>query len=247
MPAFPSGVKLSYYLITFGITLVGVSLLTWFSGMKTVRNKPAVLLTPKAPKSGKKVLIERIPFIWKRLSFKYKSTMRNVLLFKSRFFMTVVSVIGSTVLVFAVMGLLDCAMLRENATSLVAISIALLVFSAALCALVIYNLTNINVSERNREIATLTVLGYHDNEVTGYIFREIYIMSFIGVILGIPFGIVFIDFVFGLIDFGSLADINWWTYVLTPFITMLFSFISTRLLRKKITKTDMNASLKTLE
>lgn len=74
MPAFPSGVKLSYYLITFGITLVGVSLLTWFSGMKTVRNKPAVLLTPKAPKSGKKVLIERIPFIWKRLSFKYKST-----------------------------------------------------------------------------------------------------------------------------------------------------------------------------
>lgn len=207
-----------------------------------MRNKPAVLLTPKAPKSGKKVLIERIPFIWKRLSFKYKSTMRNVLLFKSRFFMTVVSVIGSTVLVFAGMGLLDCAMLRENATSLVAISIALLVFSAALCALVIYNLTNINVSERNREIATLMVLGYHDNEVTGYIFREIYIMSFIGAILGIPFGIVF-----GLIDFGSLADINWWTYVLTPFITMLFSFISTRLLRKKITKTDMNASLKTLE
>jgi putative ABC transport system permease protein len=206
-----------------------------------------VLLTPKAPKSGKKVILERIPLIWKALSFKYKSTCRNVLLFKSRFLMTVVSVIGATVLVFAGMGLLDCTSLMENTEVLMLISGVLIVFSAVLCALVIYNLTNINVSERTREIATLMVLGYDDNEVSGYIFREIYIMSAIGAVLGVPLGVLFIDFVFALIDFGSLGDIRWWSYVLTPCLTMLFSFLSTLLLRKKITKTDMIASLKTIE
>ena len=169
------------------------------------------------------------------------------MLFKSRFLMTVVSVIGSTVLVFAGMGLLDCARLRENAFAISAVAILVLVFSAVLCALVVYNLTNINVSERKREIATLMVLGYHDKEVTGYIYREIYIMSLIGALLGVPLGVAFLDIVLGLIDFGTLSDINWWTYVLTPLLTMSFSFISTRLLRKKIVKTDMNASLKSLE
>lgn len=247
MPACPSGVRFFYYLFTFAIIFLCNAVLAIISGLKTAKGKPAELLTPKAPKAGKKVLLEKIPFIWNRLSFKYKSTVRNVLLFKSRFLMTVVSVVGSTVLVFAGMGLLDCARLREDAFSIVVISIVLLIFSAVLCALVVYNLTNINVSERKREIATLMVLGYHDLEVTGYVYREIYIMSAIGAVLGVPLGIAFIEFVFGLINFGSLADINWWSYLLTPVITMIFSFISTKLLRKKIVKTDMNASLKTVE
>ena len=116
-----------------------------------------------------------------------------------------------------------------------------------LCALVIYNITNINISERKREIATLMVLGYHNKEVTGYIFREVYIMSCIGAILGLPLGVGFVEFVFGLIDFGKLADINWWTYIIAPIVTIIFSIISTYLLYRKITRTDMNASLKTLE
>ena len=247
MPAFPSGIRFGYYLFSFAVIFVFNTLLAFISGIRNVKGSPALLLTPKAPKSGKKVLLERIPLLWNRLSFKYKSTLRNVLLFKSRFLMTVVSVIGSTVLVFAGMGLLDCARLRENAFAISAVAILVLVFSAVLCALVVYNLTNINVSERKREIATLMVLGYHDKEVTGYIYREIYIMSLIGALLGVPLGVAFLDIVFGLIDFGTLSDINWWTYVLTPLLTMLFSFISTRLLRKNIVKTDMNASLKSLE
>ena len=247
MPAFPSGIRFGYYLFSFAVIFVFNTLLAFISGIRNVKGSPALLLTPKAPKSGKKVLLERIPLLWNRLSFKYKSTIRNVLLFKSRFLMTIVSVIGSTVLVFAGMGLLDCARLRENAFAISAVAILVLVFSAVLCALVVYNLTNINVSERKREIATLMVLGYHDKEVTGYIYREIYIMSLIGALLGVPLGVAFLDIVFGLIDFGTLSDINWWTYVLTPLLTMSFSFISTRLLRKKIVKTDMNASLKSLE
>ncbi len=244
MPPFPTSLNFYYYVMTFGIILVALTLLTVISGKKAVAGTPATLLTPKAPKAGKKVVLERIPFIWKALSFKYKSTVRNLLLFKSRFFMTVLSVIGGTVLVFASLGLLDCA---GGSASIIAIAAVLLIFSAALCALVIYNLTNINVSERRREIATLMVLGYHDKEVTGYIYREIYIMCAIGALLGLPLGVGFIEFVFGLISFGSLSEVKWTAYVLTPVFTMLFGFISTLLLRRKIIKTDMNASLKTIE
>lgn len=247
MPPFPKTINFFYYALTFAIILVSTVLLTLFTGLKNVKNKPVTLLTPKAPKSGKKVFIEKIPFIWNRLSFKYKSTLRNVFLFKSRFFMTVVSIIGSTVLVLAGMGLLDCALKLGDSESIVTIASALIVFSAVLCLLVIYNITNINVSERNREIATLMVLGYTNYEVTTYIFREIYIMSFIGAILGLPLGLGFIDFVFNLISFGAIADINWYTWVLAPLVTMFFSFLSTMLLYKKIVKTDMNSSLKTLE
>ena len=247
MPTMPALSSVSYYPIFFGVIFVSSVLLTFVSGKKLVSQKPATLLTPKAPKSGKKVILEKIPLFWNRLSFKYKSTLRNVLLFKSRFLMTVVSVIGSTVLVFMGVGLLDCVLKEDNALSLIAISSALVVFSAVLCALVVYNLTNINVSERKREIATLMVLGYQDREVSGYIFREIYIMSIIGALLGLPFGVVFLDFAFNFIDYGRLADVTLRTYLLTPCLTVLFSFIATLLLRKKITSTDMNASLKTVE
>lgn len=247
MPSFPTSPNFIYYAITFIIIIASTLILTYFTSMKIVDKKPVKLLRPKTFKPGKKIMLERMPMIWNRLSFKYKSTLRNVFLFKSRFFMTVLSIIGSTVLIFAGLGLRDCSVNMVGGESLITISIALIVFSALLCALVIYNLTNINISERNREIATLMVLGYHDNEVSGYIFREIHIMSFIGAILGIPLGIGFIEFVFSLIDFGRLSDINWWTYILTPIITMVFSFLSTLLLRKKIVKTDMNASLKTIE
>lgn len=247
MPPFPSLAKHSYYILTSIIIFIATLLVTLFSGLNLSKNKPSTLLTPKAPKIGRKVILEKIPFIWNKLSFKYKSSIRNVLLFRSRFFMTIISIIGSTVLVLAGMGLFDCTMKSDYGTSLITISIALIIFSALLCALVIYNITNINVSERNREIATLMVLGYQNNEVCGYIFREIYIMSFIASLLGLPLGFVFIDFVFDLINFGNVADINWYTWVLAPIITMLFSGVATLLLRKKITKTDMNASLKTLE
>ena len=247
MPIFPTTLNFNYYLITFAIILISATLTTVFSGHHIAGQKPVVLLQPKAPKIGKKTFLEYIPFIWKKLSFKYKSTLRNVFLFKSRFFMTVISVLGSAVLLFAGLGLLDNALATDTAQSLVLISVALVAFSAALCALVIYNITNINVSERHREIATLMVLGYQDREVTGYIFREIYIMCLISAILGVPLGILFVSFAFNLIDFGTLTDINWWTYILAPMVTMLFSYISTRLLKRKITSIDMNASLKSLE
>ena len=247
MPEFPAETTLYYYLITFGIVVIATLLLTLLTGLSVAKKRPVDLLVKKAGKSGGRSLLEKAPFIWNALSFKYKSTFRNVFLFKSRFLMTVTSVIGGSVLIFAGLGLMDCARGMENAKSLVFVSIALIIFSAALCALTIYNLTNINVSERTREIATLMVLGYDDREVEGYIFREVYIMSLIGAVLGIPVGMVFVHFVFAQISFGSLGQISWVSYVLAPLITMIFSALSTLMLKKKIVNTDMNASLKTLE
>ncbi len=247
MPAFPASPRFFYYLVTLVVIVLATVLLTFITGKKLIKEKPATLLTPKAPKSGKVIFLERIGVIWNRLSFKYKSTLRNIFLFKSRLFMTVVSIMGSCVLVFCGIGLLNCTTSYENAGMIKAIAVALIAFSAVLCLLVIYNLTNINVSERNREIATLMVLGYQKNEVSGYMFREIYIMAIFGALLGVPLGVLFINFVFGLISFGTLSDIAWWTYLITPCITVLFSFLSTLLLRKKINNTDMNASLKSVE
>lgn len=247
MPAYPNDFAIGYYSLSVGIILLSSLISTFFSATKMTSLLPAKLLVPKTPKKGKKVLLEKIPFIWNRLSFKYKSTLRNVFLFKSRFFMTVISIIGSTILVLAGLGLLDNAKSLPSADSIVFIALVLIVFAALLCALVIYNLTNINISERSREISSLMVLGYFDSEVTSYIFREIYIMSFIGAVLGIPLGALFLDFVFNFISFGAVSVVNWWSWLLAPVLTMLFTVLSTLLLYKKIVKTDISVSLKTLD
>lgn len=247
MPEFVLTTNFNYYYIVLGIIVLCTTLLTFITGLKNVSKKPVELLAPKIAKSGKKVLLERIPLIWNKLSFKYKSTLRNVFLFKSRFLMTVVSIIGSYSLVIAGFAVFDNCLDMPGASSVVAIAVTIICFSAALSLLVIYNLTNINISERNREIATLMVLGYQKNEVSGYIFREIYVMTFIGIILGIPVGIIFVDFILKLVDLGTLIDVNWWSWILAPALTMLFSFLSTLLLKSKITNTNMDESLKIRE
>ena len=247
MPKFPSGGSHIYFIVSCLIILVSSLAVTLFVGAKTIKNKPASLLIPKAPSAGHKTLLERIPFIWNRFSFKYKSSIRNVFLFKSRFFMTVISVIGSTVLVLAGFGLLDCILHNSMAQVIAIISVALIVFAGALCILVVYNIASMSISERHREIATLKVLGYHNIEVVGYIFREIFITNLIGALLGVPLGVLFLNFVFNLVDVGKLSDVNWWTWIVGPAVTLIFTAITMLLLYKKIIKVDMNASLKAVE
>ncbi len=66
---------------------------------------PALLLRPKSPKNGRKVFLERIPFMWKRFSFSQKVTARNILRYKKRFFMTVIGIAGCTALILAGFGI----------------------------------------------------------------------------------------------------------------------------------------------
>ena len=113
--------------------------------------------------------------------------------------------------------------------------------------LVIYNLTNMNIGERKREIATLEVLGYHYKEVYGYIFREIFMMSVIGVLLGLPFGIALLYLILTQLGFGDIGNVKYYSYLLTIGLTLLFSVFVYVLLIPKIKKVDMNESLKSIE
>ena len=164
--------------------------------------------------------------------------------------MTVVSVAGATVLAFAGLGLFNVAGSVTSGSfagmgdSLKPISLVIIAFAMLLCVFVIYNLTNMNIGERKREIATLAVLGYRRGEILGYIYREIMMMAVFGVLAGIGLGALFLWAVLGYLGFGSLADVKWYTYFLAFGIMMLFTGVTDLILSPKILGTDMTGSLK---
>lgn len=85
-----------------------ITVLSAFAAVyKELVETPALLMRPKAPKNGKKILIERIPFIWERFSFIYKVTARNIFRYKKRFLMTVIGISGCTALLLAGFGIRD--------------------------------------------------------------------------------------------------------------------------------------------
>lgn len=248
LPACSSNIAIGFFIGTFALILLSTLIATAVAGHKLTCQQPADLLRPKVPKRGKKVFLERIPFIWNRLSFKYKSTMRNVLRFFGRFLMTVVSVACSTALVLAGFAILDCCLFQDiGGTAMIGISIIVLAFAALLNFVVTYTLTNINISERERELATLMVLGYQDNEVAGYIYREIYITSGIGILFGLPLGALVCQFIFVVMGFGSVPGISWFVWILAPVLSIIFTVLVTLMLRHKIVRIDMNESLKAIE
>lgn len=248
LPACSSNIAIGFFIGTFALILLSTLIATAVAGHKLTCQQPADLLRPKVPKRGKKVFLERIPLIWNRLSFKYKSTMRNVLRFFGRFLMTVVSVACSTALVLAGFAILDCCLFQDiGGTAMIGISIIVLAFAALLNFVVTYTLTNINISERERELATLMVLGYQDNEVAGYIYREIYITSGIGILFGLPLGALICQFIFVVMGFGSVPGISWFVWILAPVLSIIFTVLVTLMLRHKIVRIDMNESLKAIE
>ena len=80
---------------------------TWYACYKELGAQPATLMRPPAPKIGKRVFLERVTFIWKRLSFTWKSTVRNLMRYKKRFFMTIFGIGGCMGLMLVGFGLRD--------------------------------------------------------------------------------------------------------------------------------------------
>ena len=80
---------------------------TIYASIKELKEEPATLMRPKAPKMGNRVLLERIPWIWKRLNFSQKVTVRNIFRYKKRFFMTIVGISGCTALILTGFGIKD--------------------------------------------------------------------------------------------------------------------------------------------
>ncbi|CDF11594.1 aBC-type antimicrobial peptide transport system permease component [Mycoplasma sp. CAG:776] len=107
LPSLNINMKLLPFFIIILITLGLMSLIAIISCLKELKNVPATILRPATPKSGKKVLLEHIKFIWKRLSFTGKVTARNMFRYKKRIVMTVLGVVGSTALLLTGFGLRD--------------------------------------------------------------------------------------------------------------------------------------------
>ena len=102
-------ISFNYENATIGIQLMYICIVgaTLYSILKELTHTPATLLRPKAPKIGKRVLLERITPIWKRLNFSQKVTIRNIFRYKKRFLMTIIGIFGCTSLILAGFGLKD--------------------------------------------------------------------------------------------------------------------------------------------
>lgn len=107
LPSFSIQYYFNYTSIISVIMIASVVTVTILSVYNHLKEKPTELLRPKVPKSGKKIFIEKIPFIWKRLKFKYKSTFRNIFRYKRNLFLTLIGIAGSTALLLAGFGVKD--------------------------------------------------------------------------------------------------------------------------------------------
>lgn len=94
---------------SLGFILIVISILgaTIYAVIKELVQTPATLMRPKSPKMGKRVFLEKVTFIWKRLSFSRKVTVRNIFRYKKRFLMTIIGIMGCTALIVTGFGIRD--------------------------------------------------------------------------------------------------------------------------------------------
>ena len=244
----PMGIYLSVtmLLVSIFVTIASVYI--------SLRETPASLMLNKAPKPGKKILLEKVGFIWNRLSFSFKSSIRNIFRNKKNLILTSLSVIGSTVLILIGFALFDASQAMVNnptyknvAGTMGLISAVIIVFGLAIGILVIYALASMNIDDREREIAVLKVLGYYDYEGALYTSRELLLITVFAAMLGVPLAALAVYLIFKAINFASITDVNWYSYLATSLITVSTSLISCLLLFPKIKKIDFNLSLKSIE
>ncbi|MBR0152255.1 MAG: ABC transporter permease [Lachnospiraceae bacterium] len=129
--------------------------------------------------------------------------------------------------------------------------ITVIITAAALLAfVVIYNLNNINIGERKRELATLKVLGFYDPEVAAYVYRENMILTVLGILLGLVFGKLLHAYVITtveveLIMFGREIAVS--SYLWSALLTFVFSMVVNGMMYFQLKKIDMVESLKSVE
>ena len=426
----------TYIILGIGISLLCICGTTIITINKVVREKPSELMRPKAPKNGKNVFLEKIPFIWKRLNFSKKITIRNLIRYKKRIIMTTIGILGCTALTLTGFGIRDSIIeipsmqfdniltfsdtvyvlqqdnesdidkllekdeiknytktkmtvgnvktyntnlfvpedesdlintlqlrdvntkesleLKDNTiyvsdkladlvnkkegdiikfsessgktysfkitkvfenyagnyivmnkntyekivgeyhTNLIYVNLkksaneekiqnefmkdskimsvvssktmidnvesmlktldsvvfVLIFLSGALSLVVLYNLAIINISERKRELATLKVLGFTDREVDNYINKETIIITVIGVILGLIFGVFLTNIIVTTIEVDMVRfihKINLISYLITIIIMFAFTFIVNFVIHFTLKKIDMIESLKSVE
>ena len=127
---------------------------------------------------------------------------------------------------------------------------AIVACAGFLAFIVLYNLTNINISERIREIATIKVLGFYKSETASYVFRENMVLTGMGAAFGLLLGVVFHAFVMNRIKVDMLyfePYISLRSFVIAVAVTFGFSVIVNRIMRRRIDSIDMAGALKSIE
>ena len=129
--------------------------------------------------------------------------------------------------------------------------IFIIILSASTLAFVVlYNLTIINVIERKREIATLKVLGFHDKEVSSYIYKETIALTFLGSLIGLVLGVLLHMFVMKNTEMDEIIFpriINISSYIISIILIMLFNLIIGVFIHFRLKRIDMISSLKSVE
>ncbi len=130
------------------------------------------------------------------------------------------------------------------------IILVIILTAGSLAFVVLINLTQVNISERIREIATLKVLGFRRNEVNSYIFKEILLLTIIGGLIGLPLGILEHHFIMNVINMEMIMfgmNVKWQSLLYAYLLTIIFTVIVLFMTRKTLRNIEMIESLKSVE
>lgn len=139
----------------------------------------------------------------------------------------------------------------EEVIQAMSIVVALLIVAAAVLEMVVlYNLANVNINERLREIATLKVVGFYDKEVSSYIYRENMILTVLGALIGLLLGVILHQLMLHYIVIDSVtygASAGVFSYIIALVSTLVFSLAVNLILHRKLKKVSMVESFKSME
>ncbi|MBS4455432.1 FtsX-like permease family protein [Tuanshanicoccus lijuaniae] len=153
-----------------------------------------------------------------------------------------------------VLTILNLGVAAENVDatmgSLGVITLVLILSAAALAFVVLYNLTNINISERIRELSTIKVLGFYSREVSLYIYDEILILTLLGSLLGLALGTFLNQYILKTIQMPNLLfypEVSWQSYLISAVITFIFASVVMLVMHQKLKAINMVEALKAVE
>ena len=134
--------------------------------------------------------------------------------------------------------------------SLNIIVVVIIICAGGLAFIVLYNLTNINITERVREIATIKVLGFYKKETSAYVFRENTVLAMMGAAVGLPLGYFLHRFVMAQVQIDMVSfdvKIRPESYLYSAALTLLFAWLINRFMRRKLAQVSMTESLKSVD
>lgn len=144
--------------------------------------------------------------------------------------------------------------IRENFDNMIKslnyVIIVIIVSAGTLAFVVLYNLTNVNISERIREIATIKVLGFYDKEVSAYIYRENIFLTIFGILFGEILGVFLHRFIMVTVEMDNIMfgrNIDFPSFIFSAFLTILFAILVNSVMYYKLKKVKMVESLKSVD